>query len=130
MLKTLLTNNKAMTASAIALLGVGVAMSITHRDFLWLNRFGALVVCSGVLIMARPVILREDIKINVIMETGFSHFDDAHYKATNEPIPDWVIQDRRSRTAVGWLGPLFVFIGTAATGFGDLLNTLVGYAAV
>jgi hypothetical protein len=79
--------------------------------------------------MARPVILREDIKTKVIMTTSYSNFDDAHYKAANEPIPDWLIQDRQSRTAVGWLGPGFVFLGTAAAGFGDLLNGVVGYAA-
>ncbi|GHU12006.1 hypothetical protein AGMMS50225_18860 [Betaproteobacteria bacterium] len=77
--------------------------------------------------LARPMILGEDIKGHVIMESGFSDLDPRHYESIGEPLPDFVIQDLKSRTATGWLGPLVVFVGTIANGFGDLLNRLFCY---
>lgn len=66
--------------------------------------------------------------MHVIMaETNLSDLDPKHYEITGEPVPDFVVQDLKSRIAVGVLGPLIVFIGTLANGFGDLLNNVAGY---
>lgn len=59
MLRNIITNNAAMGGAALALLAAGVIVSVTQQDFDWLNRFGALVACVGILIMARPVLLTE-----------------------------------------------------------------------
>lgn len=78
--------------------------------------------------MARPTILGEDIKMHVIIdETDLSDLDPKHYEMAGEPLPDFVVQDLKSRTAVGVLGPLIVFVGTLTNGFGDLLNNFAGY---
>lgn len=128
MLRNLLTSNILLALVSTALLAAGVAISIGHHDFHWLARFGALVICGGIILLARPAILGQDIRSHILKEeTGLSHIDPEHYRKLGEPIPDFVKQDLRSRTAVGWLGPLFCFIGTAATGFGDLINALFGY---
>ena len=126
--KRLLTNNVALTlGSALAIL-FGVVLSIEYRNFQWLSRFGALIICAGIIVLARPSILRVDIKPHVIMpDTGLSHLDQEHYKQIGKPVPDWVIEDQRSRTAVGWLGPLLCLIGTGTNGFAELLNKCFGY---
>ena len=104
---------------------LGVCLSIKYQNFQWLSRFGALIICTGILILARPSILRQDIKFDVIMaETGLSHLDRNHYEKLREQVPDWVVEDEQSRTAVGWLGPLLCVIGTGTNGFADLLNKL------
>lgn len=78
--------------------------------------------------MARPIILGEDIKMHVIMDkTDLSDLDPKHYELAGEPLPDFVVQDLKSRTAAGVLGPLIVFVGTLANVFGDLLNNFAGY---
>lgn len=128
MQKMLLTNNVALTLTSAALFAVGVVLSIEYRNFQWLSRFGALIICTGIIVLARPSILGTDIKFHVCMaETGLSHLDREHYKQIEEPVPDWVIEDERSRTAVGWLGPLLCLIGTGTNGFAELLNKCFGY---
>ena len=127
-MRRLLTNNIWLAALAAALFATGFIASIAVQNFIWLNRFGSLIICIGIIIMARPTILGEDIKMHVIMaETNLSDLDPKHYEITGEPVPDFVVQDLKSRIAVGVLGPLIVFIGTLANGFGDLLNNVAGY---
>jgi hypothetical protein len=128
MLKKFLTNNWLMVGIAFSLLVAGTIMSLSCHNFQWLSRFGALVICIGVITLARPSILGVDIKSHVIMaDTGLSHLDAEHWKKIGEPLPPYVLEDINSRTAAGWLGPLMCFVGTATNGFADLLNKLVGY---
>ena len=121
----MLGNNWLMAAFAIVLMLLGIFLSFKNQNFQWLSRFGALVICVGVIVLARPAMVGKDIKRHVIKEeTGLSHLDPNHYKAIGEPIPQWVKDDNSSRTAVGWLGPLLCFFGTLTNGFADLLNSL------
>ena len=127
-LRRLLTNSILLTTIATVLFAIGFAASIAANNSIWPNRFGSLIICIGVIIMARPSILGGDIKMHVIMaETNLSDLDSRHYELTGEPVPDFVVQDLKSRTSVGWLGPIIVLIGTLANGFGDLLNNVAGY---
>lgn len=127
-LKRLLTNNVALTLASAALFAAGVVLSFEYKNFQWLSRFGALIICTGIIVLARPSILGTDIKFHVVMaETGLSHLDREHYKQIGEPVPNWVIEDEHSRTAVGWLGPLLCLIGTGTNGFAELLNKCFGY---
>lgn len=128
MLKKLLTNNVALTLASLALFVTGTGLSIEYHNFQWLSRFGALIICTGIIVLARPSISGNDIKEHVIKyETGLSHLDREHYKQIGESVPEWVIEDERSRIAVGWLGPLLCLIGTGTNGFADLLNNYFGY---
>lgn len=127
-MRRLLTNNFWLAALAVVLFAAGVACSIALNNFIWVNRFGSLIICIGIIIMARPSILGEDIKTHVIMaETNLSDLDPKHYENIGDPVPDFVVQDLKSRAAVGVIGPIIVFVGTLANGFGDLLNNVVGY---
>lgn len=128
MLRKFLTSNAAMASLALSFLVAGVTVSVACETFQWLSRFGALVICTGVITLARPSILGEDIKSHVYTaETNLSHLDPAHWQMIGQPVPEYVKEDLRSRMAVGWLGPLMCFVGTATNGFADLLNKLVGY---
>ena len=119
-----------MSAIGIVLLVIGVAVSLWQNNFQWLARFGALVICVGIIVLARPALLNIDIKPHIGMaETGLSHLDPEHYNRLNQPVPEYVMENLRSRAAVGWIGPLFCFLGTLTNGFADLLNKVVGYAA-
>lgn len=116
-----------MTGLAIFLLLAGVGASVHASDFQWLSRFGALVICIGVIILARPAIVQAAIKMDVhSADTGLSYSDPEHYAQMNEPVPDYIVQDQKSRAAVGWLGPTICLVGTATNGFGDLLNKFWG----
>jgi hypothetical protein len=128
MLKKLLTNNVALALVSAVLFAIGVGLSIEYRNFQWLSRFGALIICSGIIVLARPSISGNDIKIHIrTQEAGLSHLDREHYKQIGELVPEWVIEDERSRTAVGWLGPLLCLIGTGTNGFADLWNKFFGF---
>ena len=123
MLKKLLTNNILLALASAVLFAVGVGLSIEYRNFQWLSRFGALIICTGIIVLARPNISGNDIKVHIIKaETGLSHLSREHYKQIGEPVPGWVIEDERSRTAVGWLGPFLCLVGTGTNGFAELLN--------
>lgn len=128
MLKKILTNNLWLTFISAVLFAIGVWLSFENRNFQWLSRFGALIICMGIIILARPSISGNDIKFHVIKaETGLSDLDRKHYEQIGEPVPEWVIEDERSRIAVGWLGPLLCLIGTGTNGFADLLNNFFCY---
>lgn len=123
MLKKILTNNLVLTLLSVILFAVGISLSMHYRNFQWLSRFGALVICIGIIVLARPSISGNDIRLNIkTAETGLSQLDREHYKRINAPVPKWVVEDEYSRTAVGWLGPLLCLIGTGTNGFADLLN--------
>jgi len=55
-------------------------------------------------------------------ETNLSCLDREHYKQIGEPVPAWLIEDERSRTAVGWLGSLLCLVGTGTNGFSELFK--------
>lgn len=104
---------------------IGLAIGYEFRDFTWFSRFGALVVAVGIALISRASVIGSDIKFHVITaDTGLSHLDPEHYRRLGEPIPDWVIEDMKSRQAVGTLGPIVSLAGTVIWGFGDLLNKL------
>jgi len=97
MLKKILTNNLLLTLVSTALFAIGVWLSIESRNFQWLSRFGALIICMGIIVLARPSISGNDIKFHVLTaETGLSHLDRKHYEQIGEPVPEWVIEDERS----------------------------------
>lgn len=125
-MRTLLGNTRAMLTLAVLLAIGGLLLSHVLNDFRWFARCGALVVSVGITLLSRASVIREDIRAHVIKDqTGLSHLDPDHYKQINEPIPEWVHEDRRTRAAVGVWGPLVSFIGTLMWGFGDLLNRLL-----
>lgn len=128
-MKTLLTSNKFLLWLTTISLVVGFALSIYWHDFNWLSRFGALVICWGILLLARPSITGNEIGQRVIAsDSDLSLFDPEYYKRQGEPVPAWVIDNVQSRRATELYGPAVCFLGTFANGFASLLNGVAGYA--
>jgi hypothetical protein len=121
-LKSLLSKNGFSVTATLVLLVAGTYQSFHAENFQWLSRFGALVICVGIMTMARPSITGRPLRMQLKMETGYDFCDKRHYQALGEPFPDWFKSEMRDRAAVGWLGPLICLLGTTTNGFGDLLN--------
>jgi hypothetical protein len=121
-LKSLLSNNVFSVTATLTLLVAGTYQSLHAENFQWLSRFGALVICVGIMTMARPFVTGRPLRINVKMETGFDWCDKKHYQTLGEHLPDWFRDEMRDRAAVGWLGPIIYLVGTGTNGFADLLN--------
>ncbi len=127
-MKQFLASNKLFLSLTVTSLGAGVAASLKCYDFNWLSRFGALVICWGILLLARPSITGKEIGQHVIAhDSDLSVFDPNYYKLKGEPVPDWVMDNVLSRRAVGVYGPLVCFIGTFTNGFASLLNGPFGF---
>lgn len=125
-MRTIFGDTHAMLIIASLLILGGLTLGYVLKDFTWFARFGALVVATGITLLSRASVIREDIIAHVLQdETGLSHLDPEHYAQMGKPIPEWVQEDQRTRMAVGLWGPLVSFIGTIIWGFGDLLNRLV-----
>jgi hypothetical protein len=128
-MRKILTNNPLMLSTAGFLAMVGIVVSLWRSDFSWFARFGSVITGIGMVILTRPSIIGKDILLHIGMaETGLSQLDREHYRRVGEPIPDWLIEDEKSRKAVGVFGPVVTLIGTLVWGFADLLNIPFGYA--
>jgi hypothetical protein len=98
------------------------------RDFSWLQRCGSVITCIGILVLTRPWITRRDIMLPIVMdESGLTQLDPEYYRRQNEPIPGWLIEDRKSRRAVGIFGPVLTVFGSLIWGFAELLNSPLGF---
>jgi hypothetical protein len=129
-MQRLLASNTFLVSLTVASLVVGTALSLLSRDFTWLSRFGALVICWGILLLARPSVTGKEIGQHVIAsDSTLSLFDPKYYTLKGEPVPEWVTDNVLSRRAVGFYGPVICFIGTFANGFGSLLNGPAGFAS-
>lgn len=106
----------------------GFAFSLYFRNFDWLSRFGALVICWGIILLARPNITGKEIGFHVIAHDSDLSLDDpTYYKQKGEPVPDYVTDNLLSRHATGIYGPIACFLGTLTNGFANLLNGAVGF---
>jgi hypothetical protein len=92
-----MTNNVVLVVVAVAALLAGTVLSIQSHNFQWLGRFGALVICVGIIALARPSIAGQQLRPDVIMESGFSQLDYHHYFAVGELLPDWFAEERRAQ---------------------------------
>ena len=121
---------RPVLVASLVILSAGVAISVLDKNFQWLGRFGALVICSGVIALARPSIVGKSLLPEVVMdeEGGISN-DPNYYVRIGDPVPDSVVQDRRSQIAVGILGPWLCLIGTTTNGFAELINKVLGWHA-
>ena len=125
--RRLLGNNALLCAIAAVLLLLGVATSWQCKNFQWLSRFGALVICTGVLALARPSIVGKALLVEVSLEGGGKSNDPQSYLSAGQAVPQAVLEDRKSQFAVGVVGPILCLIGTAINGFADLLNKPFGW---
>ncbi len=128
-MKRMLASSKLLLWLTVISLVAGAALSVHFRDFDWLSRFGALVICWGILLLARPSFTGREIGEHVIAhDSELSLFDPKYYMLKGEAVPDWVTDNVLSRRATGVYGPLVCFLGTLTNGFASLLNGLTGFA--
>lgn len=108
---------------------VGLSLSLFYQNLDWLARFGALVICRGILLLARPSFTGKEIGQYVIAhDSSLSLFDPEYYKRKGEPIPDWVTDNVLSRRATEIHGSVVCFIGILAAGFASLLSGVAVFA--
>jgi dipeptide/tripeptide permease len=130
MIKRLLISNLFYISLTIISIAAGFTLSILNSDFNWLSRFGALVICWGILLLARPSLTGKEIGQHITAhDSELSVCDPEYYKRKNENVPGWVVDNVTSRRAVGVFGPLICFIGTLINGFGSLLNQAFGFTS-
>lgn len=109
---------------------LGLGLSIYCRNFDWLARFGALVICWGILLLARPSITGKEIGQHIVAsDSELSLFDPAYYAEKRESVPEWALDNLASRRATGIYGPIVCFLGTLTNGFASLLNVAFGFAS-
>ena len=127
-MKSLLTSNKVMLSITALTFIAGFMCSFYFRNFDWLSRFGALVICWGIILLARPNITGNEIGQHVIAhDSELSLNDPVYYKQKGEEVPDYVIDNVLSRRATGVYGPIACFLGTLTNGFANLLNGPAGF---
>ncbi|WGT65756.1 hypothetical protein [Variovorax paradoxus] len=127
-MKRLLTSNAFLLCLTVTSLFVGFVLSLPLRNFDWLSRFGALVICWGILLLARPSLTGKEIGQHIgAHDSDLSLFDPQYYVLKGEAVPEWVADNSISRNAVGVYGPIVCFLGTFINGFGNLLNGAAGF---
>ena len=127
-MRNIFANNWIMVGAASIFTAVGIVLSICLHDFMWFARFGSVITAIGIILFNRPVIVRQDLLLDVQMaETGLSSRDPEHYRRVQEPIPPAVVEDRRSRHAL-YFALWITLAGTIIWGFGDLLNGIFGFS--
>lgn len=108
---------------------VGSSLGPHYQNFDWLARFGALVICWGILLLVRPSFVGKVIGQHVIAhDSGLSLFVPEYFKRKGEPIPDWVTDNVLSRRVTEIYGSVVCFIGILAAGFASLLNGVAVFA--
>jgi hypothetical protein len=86
------------------------------------NRFGALMIASGVILLARPSFVGFPIQPAVLdLETGLDCTRREHFEKTGAAVPPVVAENELNHAAVGVWGPAFVLVGTVINGWGDLI---------
>jgi hypothetical protein len=127
-MRKLFANSFIMITVAALLAAVAVAVSICAHNFSWFARSGALITGIGIIVLTRPSVIGKDIMLRIVMdESGLTQLDPEYYVRRSEPIPAWLIEDRKSRNAVGIFGPILTLFGTLIWGFADLLNIPFGF---
>ncbi|MCK5537111.1 MAG: hypothetical protein KAH77_06190 [Thiomargarita sp.] len=127
-LKKIFSNNFLMSAMAVGCVILGIFLSFVWKDFTWFSRFGSILVGIGIILLSRTFIIGVDLHIPVVMqETGLNVYERAHHEKLDDTIPKFVIEEEKSRFAIGVLSPTISFLGTLIWGFGDLLNRLFNW---
>jgi hypothetical protein len=126
--RRLLVSVPTLVAVAIVLVCVGTVLSVNNRDFETLSRYGALVTCVGMILLARPNMSGKEMGQHVIASDSFrSIYDPQYWIEKGEPIPIYVVENRWSRIATGFYGPIISLLGTLINAFADQLNCVVGF---
>jgi hypothetical protein len=104
-MKALLTNNRFMAIPSASLVACGLVIGYLQRDFMWFSRFGSLLVGIGVVVLARTFIAGTELHTHIGgAESGLNLFARPHYLKLGIEIPEFVYEQERNLTALGWHG--------------------------
>jgi hypothetical protein len=120
--RKLIANDSLMVALAVSVTAYGVIHAYLSREPSWFARAGGLLVAIGINLVARATITGVDLRPTVIgADTGMNVNSPEHYYAAGEPVPPYVIEDQRTRRAIGVVGPIISFAGTLIWAYGDVV---------
>ena len=102
---------------SLAAISAGIVLSITHKDWSWINRFGAVVIVAGLLFTMSPLFSKG------IYKSRSSAFRLAD-RRSDGIIVTTTSEERRIGNNVA-LGIIITAIGTLTNAFGDILGGCV-----
>ena len=115
-----------MICAVIVLFLIGIIHSLIVKNFTWFQRIGSIIVGIGIILLSRPVIIKQSLLIEIKMsDSPYTSNDPRHYEYTGEQVPKAVNEDVKNRKAVYVQGPIITLVGTFIWGYGDLLNCLI-----
>lgn len=112
-----LASRAFLVAISLVAIGAGVSISVIHKDWSWINRFGAVVIVAGLLFTMSPLFSNGIYKSH----SGAGRFADLHADGT---LITTTPGERRIGNNV-MLGIVVTAIGTLTNAFGDLLGACV-----
>jgi hypothetical protein len=105
---------------SLTALSAGIIFSVTHEDWTWINRFGAIVIVIGLLFTMSPLFSKGIYK----SQSGAGRFAQKHTDGT-------LITTTPEERIIGnniVLGIIVTAVGTLTNAFGDLLaNSMYGF---
>lgn len=102
---------------SLAAISAGIVLSVTHKDWSWVNRFGAVVIVAGLLFTMSPLFSKG------IYKSQSSAFRFADRRSDSTTITT-TAEERRIGNNVA-LGIIITAIGTLTNAFGDILGGYV-----
>ncbi|BAP78375.1 hypothetical protein MT1_1198 [Pseudomonas sp. MT-1] len=116
LVKPLASRTFLIVISLVAI-GAGILTSVIHKDWSWINRFGAIVIVVGLLFTMSPLFSNGIYK----SQSGAGRFADLH---TDGTLIITTPEERKiGNNAI--LGIIVTAIGTLTNAFGDLLAAFV-----
>ncbi|HTO18420.1 MAG TPA: hypothetical protein VL129_04645 [Pseudomonas sp.] len=112
-----LASRAFLVVISLAAIGAGIFISVIHKDWSWINRFGAVVIVVGLLFTMSPLFSNGIYK----SQSGAGRFADLHTDGT--PITTTHEERKIGNNVV--LGIVVTVIGTLTNAFGDLLGACV-----
>jgi cytochrome c biogenesis protein CcdA len=116
LVKPLASRTFLIVISLVAI-GAGISTSVIHKDWSWINRFGAIVIVVGLLFTMSPLFSNGIYK----SQSGAGRFADLH---TDGTLIITTSEERKIGNNIV-LGIIVTAIGTLTNAFGDLLAAFV-----
>ncbi|WP_407290774.1 hypothetical protein [Stutzerimonas zhaodongensis] len=112
-----LASRAFLVVISLVAIGAGIFTSVIHKDWSWINRFGAVVIVVGLLFTMSPLFSNGIYK----SQSGAGRFADLH---TDGTLITTILEERKIGNNV-ILGIVVTAIGTLTNAFGDLLGACV-----
>ena len=112
-----LASRSFLIVASLAALCAGIILSVSHKDWTWINRFGAMIIVIGLLFTMSPLFSKGIYK----SQSGAGRF--AH-KHTDGSLITTIPEERIIGNNIV-LGVIVTAAGTLINAFGDLLASSI-----